>query len=140
MQAVRELELVLVSSLLLNKCRMCQGGLSVGWHVKFLAVFGKWYGLFGGDLSCESRELRPASAFLARLLCYCCFCSLCISFIKKKAFSSMHCHRLCIVADYALSWTVYCHRVCPMHLCLAVTRLCCELSKIPEIFNCQNLL
>lgn len=72
----------------------CQGGLSVSWHVKILAMFGKLYGLFGGDLSYESRELRPASAFLARLLCYCCFCCLCISFIKKEAFGGMHCHRL----------------------------------------------
>lgn len=42
------------------------GGLSVSWHVKCLAMFGRW--LFGEDLSYEYRELMPAAAFLDRLL------------------------------------------------------------------------
>lgn len=40
-----------------------------------------------------------------------------------------------------MSQTMHCHRVCTMHLCLAVTRHCCELSKKSRrIFSCQNLL
>lgn len=34
---------------------------------------------------------------------------------------------------------MHCHRVCTMYLCLAVTRHCCELSKISENFQLSEL-
>lgn len=50
-----------------------QGGLRVSWRVKCLAMLQRWYGLFGGELSCL---VNPESSCLLLLSLPDCWVSL----------------------------------------------------------------